>query len=39
MPLTGGQITGYDGERLAFAFTMMNGDEAVPLPDQRRRDG
>ena len=30
MPLTGGQITGYDGERLAFAFTMMNGDEAVP---------
>jgi Protein of unknown function (DUF1488) len=30
MPLTAGQITGYDGERLAFAFTMMNGDEAVP---------
>jgi hypothetical protein len=30
MPLTGGQITGYDSERLAFAFTMMNGDEAVP---------
>jgi hypothetical protein len=29
MPLTGGQITGYDGERLAFAFTMMNGDETV----------
>jgi Protein of unknown function (DUF1488) len=29
MPLTGGQITGYDSERLAFAFTMMNGDEAV----------
>ena len=30
MPLTGGQITGWDSERLAFAFTMMNGDEAVP---------
>jgi len=24
MPLTRGQILGYDNERLAFAFTMMN---------------
>ena len=30
MPLTAGQIVGHDSERLAFAFTMMNGDEAVP---------
>jgi Protein of unknown function (DUF1488) len=30
MPLTRGQIVGYDTERLAFAFTMMNDGEAVP---------
>jgi hypothetical protein len=30
MPLTGGQIGGHDSERLAFAFTMMNGGETVP---------
>jgi Protein of unknown function (DUF1488) len=29
MPLTRGQIAGYDHERLAFRFTMMNADEAV----------
>ena len=29
MPLTRGQIIGYDTERLAFAFTMMNDDETV----------
>jgi hypothetical protein len=29
MPLTGGQIVGHDGERLAFAFTMMNDGETV----------
>jgi hypothetical protein len=29
MPLTRGRIIGYDSERLAFAFEMMNGDEAV----------
>jgi len=29
MPLTRGQIVGYDTERLAFAFTMMNDDETV----------
>jgi len=29
MPLTGGQIGGHDSERLAFAFTMMNGGETV----------
>ncbi len=30
MPLTSGQIVGYDSERLAFAFTMMNDGETVP---------
>ena len=29
MPLTRRQILGYDNERLAFAFTMMNDGEAV----------
>jgi hypothetical protein len=29
MPLTRGKIVGYDSERLAFTFQMMNGDEAV----------
>jgi Protein of unknown function (DUF1488) len=29
MPLTRGQIVGYDGERLAFKFTMLNGDEMI----------
>jgi hypothetical protein len=29
MPLTRGQILGYDNERLAFAFTMMNDGEIV----------
>ena len=29
MPLRRGRIIGYDSERLAFAFVMMNGDEAV----------
>jgi Protein of unknown function (DUF1488) len=29
MPLTRGKIVGYDGERLAFTFQMMDGDEAV----------
>lgn len=29
MPLTRGQIVGYDTERLAFAFTMMNDGETV----------
>jgi hypothetical protein len=29
MPLTTGQIGGHDSERLAFAFTMMNGGETV----------
>jgi hypothetical protein len=29
MPLTRGQIAGYDNERLAFAFTMMNDGETV----------
>jgi hypothetical protein len=29
MPLTRGRIVGYDSERLAFAFQMMNGDEAI----------
>jgi hypothetical protein len=30
MPLTRGQILGYDDERMAFAFTMMNDGEIVP---------
>ena len=29
MPLTRGRIGGYDAERLAFGFTMMNGDQEV----------
>ena len=29
MPLTRGRITGHDNERLAFKFTMLNGDETV----------
>ena len=29
MPLSRGKIVGYDNERLAFAFQMMNGDEAI----------
>ncbi len=29
MPLTRGRIVGYDGERLAFVFIMMNEDEPV----------
>ncbi len=29
MPLTRGQPVGYDKERMAFKFTMLNGDEAV----------
>jgi Protein of unknown function (DUF1488) len=29
MPLTRGRIVGHDNERLAFVFTMVNGDEAI----------
>ena len=29
MPMTRGKVVGYDLERLAFRFTMLNGDEAV----------
>ena len=29
MPLTRGHILGYDNDRLAFAFTMMNDGELV----------
>jgi hypothetical protein len=29
MPLTRGQILGYDTERMAFGFTMLNDGEAV----------
>jgi hypothetical protein len=29
MPLLRGKIIGYDSERLAFGFTMLNGDETV----------
>jgi hypothetical protein len=29
MPLTSGKIVGHDGERLAFVFIMLNGDEPV----------
>jgi hypothetical protein len=29
MPLTRGRVIGHDGERLAFKFTMLNGEEAV----------
>lgn len=29
MPLTRGRIGGYNSERLAFGFTMMDGDQPV----------
>ena len=29
MPLTRGRIIGHDNERLAFKFTMQNGDETI----------
>jgi Protein of unknown function (DUF1488) len=29
MPLTRGQPLGYDNERMAFKFTMLNGDETI----------
>ena len=29
MPLTRGRVTGHDNERLAFKFTMQNGDATV----------
>ena len=29
MPLTRGRIIGYDDERLAFGFTMLDGGETV----------
>jgi uncharacterized protein DUF1488 len=29
MPLTRGRIVGHDNERLAFKFTMQNGDETI----------
>jgi len=29
MPLMRGKIVGYDTERLAFGFTMLNGDDTV----------
>jgi hypothetical protein len=29
MPLTRGEITGHDIERMAFKFTMLNGEEVV----------
>ncbi|MEH2482528.1 hypothetical protein V1282_005885 [Nitrobacteraceae bacterium AZCC 2146] len=29
MPLTRGRIVGYDDERLAFGFTMLNAGETV----------
>jgi Protein of unknown function (DUF1488) len=29
MPLTRGRISGYDSERMAFVFTMLNDGEAV----------
>lgn len=29
MPLTRGRIVGYDDERLAYGFTMQNGDDTV----------
>ena len=29
MPLTRGKIVGYDAERMAFQFTMLNKDETV----------
>ena len=30
MPLMRGQILGYDVDRMAFEFTMLNKDETVP---------
>jgi hypothetical protein len=36
MPLTQGRIVGYDNERLAFRFTMLNGGRNGQLSDQRR---
>ena len=29
MPLTPGRLSGYDQERMAFKFTMLNGDDTV----------
>jgi hypothetical protein len=29
MPLTQGRIVGYDNERLAFKFTMLNADQTI----------
>ncbi len=29
MPLTRGRIVGYDDERLAYGFTMLNGGDTV----------
>jgi hypothetical protein len=29
MPLTQDRIVGYDNERMAFKFTMLNGDETI----------
>jgi hypothetical protein len=29
MPLTRGRPLGYDNERMAFGFTMLNGDETI----------
>jgi hypothetical protein len=29
MPLTPGRIVGYDDERQAFRFTMLNGNETI----------
>ena len=29
MPLTRGRIGGYDSERMAFGFTMMNGEQEI----------
>jgi hypothetical protein len=30
MPLVRGRILGYDADRMAFEFTMLNEDETVP---------
>jgi len=30
MPLVRGRILGYDADRMAFKFTMLNKDETVP---------
>jgi hypothetical protein len=30
MPLTRGRMLGYDVDRMAFEFTMLNKDETVP---------